>query len=61
MSSDEAMVRLRAESERQADALAALMEGMAEEQQAALLEMAAQSHRAADWLIEHLSQKEAGQ
>ena len=58
MSSEEGLARLRAASERQADALAALMEGMAEEQQAALLEMAAQSHRAADWLVEHLSRRE---
>jgi hypothetical protein len=49
--------QLAAESRRQTDALVALMEGMAEEQQAALLRLAEQSHKAAQWLYAYLSEQ----
>ena len=57
MSSDEAMARLHEETNRRTDALVALMEGMAEEQQAALKRMAAQSEKAAQWLYHYLSER----
>jgi len=58
--SERGLEQMAAESRRQADALAALMEGMAEEQQAALLLMAEQSHKAAEWLYACLSEQRQG-
>lgn len=52
--------RLKAESDRQTDALLALMADLDDKQQTALLELAAQSHRAADWLVRYLSERQGG-
>jgi hypothetical protein len=58
MSSDEGLARMKADSDRQTDALLALMADVDEKQQAALLELAAQSHRVADWMLEYLSERQ---
>ena len=60
MSSDEGLAKLRAESDKQTDALMALMADVDETRQAALLELAAQSHRAADWLVRYLTERQGG-
>ena len=61
MSSDgDPIERLKTESDRQTDALLALMADVDEDRQAAILEMAAQSHRAADWLVRYLTERQGG-
>ena len=56
--SDRNLEQLAAESRRQTDALVALMAGMEEQQQAALLRLAEQSHKAAEWLYAYLSERQ---
>jgi hypothetical protein len=58
MSSDEGLARMKADSDRQTDALLALMADVDEKQQAALMELAAQSHRVADWMVSYLSERQ---
>jgi hypothetical protein len=55
--SDEGLARLKADADRRTDALLALMTDIDEKQQAALLELAAQSSRAAEWLAIYLSER----
>jgi hypothetical protein len=54
----DSLEQLEAESRRQTDALVALMAGMEEQQQAALLRLAEQSHKAAQWLHDYLSERQ---
>ena len=58
MSSEEGLARLKADSDKQTAALLELMADLDGKQQAALLELAAQSHRAADWLVEYLRERQ---
>lgn len=58
--SGDRMEELRAESDRQTAAILAMTAELSEEQQAHILELAAQSHRAADWLVSYLSERQGG-